>query len=503
MPSDSPSRQQAPEILAPAGSQESFAAALASGADAVYLGLSEGFQARARSTAFDLAGLPALVARAHAAGVKVYLTLNTLVFESELPRLEALLRQVIVADVDALIVQDPAVALIARELCPALPLHASTQMTISSVEGARFAATLGICRVVLPRELSVREIARFTQASPLEAEVFVHGALCMAWSGQCLTSEAFSQRSANRGQCSQACRMPYDLVVDGEKRDLGDTRYLLSPQDLAAAELLPELAAAGVRSLKIEGRYKNGAYVIAAVDALRQQRDALQSDAADSGRLVRASLRTRLTFSRGASLGFLGGDDHQTLVQGRTPKHRGIRLGRVLEVRPKQVRIALGAPVAQKPPPHKLLATISRPNARALGAEDALDHAGRESAADAARARATRSEPGLAELRELVRAGMGVMFDVGDPERDDAPGGPIFSVRWDASGELVLGFGQPGPALSRVSPGSDVYLTGDPEWQREAERRAGSVELPPRIAVQIDVSGAVGAPLVAQANAEF
>jgi putative protease len=154
--------------------------------------------------AFDLARLPALVTQAHLAGAKLYLTLNTLVFETELPELERILRGAIAAGVDALIIQDPAVALLARELCPELPLHASTQMTISSVEGARFAQSLGIRRAVLPRELSVKEIARFTQGSPLETEVFVHGALCMAWSGQCLTSEALSDRSANRGQCSQA-----------------------------------------------------------------------------------------------------------------------------------------------------------------------------------------------------------------------------------------------------------------------------------------------------------
>src|SRR5690606_21330184 len=129
--------------------------------------------------------------------------------------------------------------------------------------------------VVLPRELSAREVALFCRESPLEAEVFVHGALCMSWSGQCLTSEAFSGRSANRGQCSQACRMPYEAVVDGRKQELGDVRYLLSPQVLAAHEVLPELMAAGVHSLKIEGRYKGAAYVTTAVDSWRNWRDAL------------------------------------------------------------------------------------------------------------------------------------------------------------------------------------------------------------------------------------
>jgi putative protease len=479
-----------PEILAPVGSEEALDAALASGADVVYLGLAEGFQARARSTAFSLARLPQLVERVHLAGVKLYLTVNTLVFERELAAVEELLRAVIAAGVDALIIQDPAVALLAHALCPELPLHASTQMTISSAEGARFAASLGISRVVLPRELSAKEVARFTAHSPMPAEVFVHGALCMAWSGQCLTSEALSDRSANRGQCSQACRMPYGLVVDGEPRDLGDVRYLLSPRDLAAHEQLPQLMAAGVHALKIEGRYKNAAYVLSAVDSLRNWRDALArgQTAADSVQLDRDLFRTRLTYSRGASPGFLGGDDHQRLVEGTSPKHRGIRLGAVRAVRGRTVQLAVHS-----------------------------------------------------SLRERLRAGMGVMFEVGDPERDDTPGGPIFSVRWlepvtvhvgtsraergkpltvlrvrgavgkaaslDAPAEdtlmVELGFGDPGPDLRRVTSGIQVWLTGDPQIAREAEQRAKNSASVGRIGLSLEVSGQAGQPLSVRATARF
>jgi len=450
------SRPRAPEILAPAGSSEAFEAALASAADAVYLGLCEGFNARARSTAFDLAGLPGLVTRAHSAGIKLYLTLNTLIFESELDVVERLLRDVVVAGVDALIVQDPALALIARALCPELHVHASTQMTISSLEGARFAATLGVRRVVLPRELSTKEIARFTAQSPLESEVFVHGALCMSWSGQCLTSEALSDRSANRGLCSQACRMPYDLIVDGERRELGDLRYLLSPQDLAAHDALPDLIAAGVHGLKIEGRYKNAAYVSTAVDALRDWRDALLRGATprDAEQLRRAVDRTQLTFSRGASPGFLRGDDHQSLVIGKSPRHRGIRLGRVLGVRGRYVQLELDP-----------------------------ERAG----------------------RELPRPGMGVMFDVGDPEQNAAPGGSIFSVRELAAAgapQLELGFGEPGPDLARVQRGVELWLTGDPELQREAQRRANTTPSG-RIALQLRVRGVLQQPLEVEAQAHF
>jgi putative protease len=451
-------RARRPEILAPAGTEEAFAAALASGADAIYLGLSEGFNARGRSTAFNLANLPGLVRRAHASNTKVYLTLNTLVFEHELPELEKLLRGVITSGVDALIVQDPATAFIARRLSPELRLHASTQMTISSAEGALFAATLGMERVVLPRELSAQEIARFTRESPLEAEVFVHGALCMAWSGQCLTSEAFSERSANRGQCSQACRMPYDAIVDGEKRELGDLRYLLSPQDLAAHEALPELLEAGVHSLKIEGRYKGPAYVTTAVDSWRNWRDALLRGATDEDReqLRRDVERTQLAYSRGGSLGFLHGDNHQTLVVATTPKHRGLEIGKVREVRGRSVLVAVG------------------------------------------------SEN---DLQELLRPGMGVKFElVGrsakDHDPENAPGGPLFGLRFLENDLLELGFGQPGPDLLRVRPGDDVRLTGDPEIAREAERRV-SQPAHGRIPLALRVAGTVGEKLRVEGVATF
>ncbi len=445
-----------PEILAPAGTEESFAAALASGADAIYLGLSEGFNARGRSTAFNLEKLPELVRRAHAAGAKLYLTLNTLVFEHELPEVERLLRRVVASGVDALIVQDPATAFIARRLSPEIRLHASTQMTISSAEGALFAASLGMERVVLPRELSTKEIARFSRESPLESEVFVHGALCMAWSGHCLTSEAFSERSANRGQCSQACRMPYDAIVDGEKRELGDLRYLLSPQDLAAHEALPELLEAGVHGLKIEGRYKGPAYVGTAVDSWRNWRDALLRGVTDEDRaqLRRDVERTQLAYSRGGSLGFLHGDDHQTLVVATTPKHRGLAVGRVREVRARSVLV---------------------------------------------------TPDGTNELRNLLRPGMGVKFELlgrSDEEHDpeNAPGGPLFGVRFLREDALELSFGQPGPELSRVRAGGEVRLTGDPDISREAERRV-SQSVQGRLPLALCVSGKAGEKLRVEGRA--
>lgn len=424
----------------------------------MYLGLAEGFNARGRSTAFRLADLPQLAQRAHAAGAKLYLTLNTLVFESELEALEDLLRSVVQSGVDALIVQDPATAFLARRLSPTLRLHASTQMTISSPEGAAFAATLGIDRVVLPRELSVQEIARFTRESSMECEVFVHGALCVSWSGQCLTSEAFSERSANRGQCSQACRMPYEAVVDGVRKDLGDVRYLLSPQDLAGHAALPALLAAGVHSLKIEGRYKGPAYVMSAGDSFRNQRDALLrgATAEDQAQLLRDVAQTQLTFSRGGSLGFLEGDDHQTLVLGTTPKHRGLEIGHVVECGTRSVLVR-------------------------------------------------RTEGGVGT--EVLRPGVGVKFELlgrsaSEQDPENAPGGPVFALRVLKPELVELSFGRPGPDLTRVRSGDAVRLTGDPEIQRRVERRLREAPVG-RIPLHLRVSGSAGSPLQVDVRAEF
>src|SRR5436190_1652538 len=192
-----------PEILAPAGDLDCLRAAVENGADAVYFGLQGGFNARARATNFDLESLPAVMDDLHA-----------------------------------------------REVAPGLDVHASTQMTITSAEGAEFARRCGASRVILARELSLQEIAAIHAKTAVELEVFVHGALCVSYSGQCLTSEAWGGRSANRGQCAQSCRMPYELIVDGRQQDLGDVRYLLSPKDLAGVRAVPDLLRIGVHGLK-------------------------------------------------------------------------------------------------------------------------------------------------------------------------------------------------------------------------------------------------------------
>ena len=216
----------------------------------------------------------------HRRGVRGYVTFNTLIFTNELADAEACLRPIIAAGVDAAIVQDIGICRMIRALSPDFPIHCSTQMTITSAAGVKFARELGAQLVVLARENSLADIARIraAEAPPdagLPLEVFVHGALCVAYSGQCLTSEALGGRSANRGECAQACRLPYDLISDGEKVDLGDRRYLLSPQDLAGIDVLPELVRAGVASLKIEGRLKSPEYVASITRVYRQALDQL------------------------------------------------------------------------------------------------------------------------------------------------------------------------------------------------------------------------------------
>src|SRR5580658_3429760 len=263
-----------PELIAPAGNMECARAAVANGADAVYFGLPR-FNARMRADNFTEEQLPELVQFLHSHRVRAFCTVNTLIFTDELADAERELILLDAAGVDVVIIQDLGLAMLARELGLKLDVHASTQMTITSPEGAKFAGRLGVKRIVLAREASMQEMAKFglgAQAMP-SLEVFVDGALCVAYSGQCLTSEALGQRSANRGECAQACRLPYELIVDGLKRDLGDRRYLLSSQDLAAVEEIPELIRLGIVSFKIEGRLKTPEYVAAVTQVYRRAID--------------------------------------------------------------------------------------------------------------------------------------------------------------------------------------------------------------------------------------
>jgi len=457
-----------PELLAPAGNWACARAAVLNGADAVYFALGK-FNARIRAENFAAEDLPRLMEYLHKHGVRGYGCLNTIVFEDELGEAEACLRAMISAGVDAVLVQDVGIARLVRRISTDFPIHASTQMTITSAAGVEFAKELGCSLVVLARECSVDEIAAIRLATrgfvpPISLEVFVHGALCISYSGQCFASRALGGRSANRGDCAQVCRLPYALVCDGRELPLGDRKYLLSAQDLAALELLPDLVRTGVASLKIEGRLKSPEYVAAitriyrsALDELVLDGDGVCSDrrGCSSGRYKAVRYEMGMAFSRGLCAGWLKGVDQRTVVHGRFGKHRGVCVGKVVRVRGR--RVVVQAEIDIKP-------------------------------------------------------GDGLVFESGTHGEDEA-GGRVYNVRVlgetasgpRASGEtgsaecdlsscklLELGFGN-GPAeVSRVKPGAEVWKTSDPEleqrWRALAEGGKGQYKRP----IWFEVCGSAG-----------
>lgn len=264
-----------PEVLAPAGSMDALRAAVECGADAVYLGAGH-FNARRNARNFTEEELAEAIEYCHVRGVKVHLTLNTLVSDEELPLAIDLIESACSLGVDALIVQDLGVAALVRAAAPEMELHASTQMAVMTPEGFRALADLGFTRAVLPRELSYEEILSIREATAdtgLELEMFIHGALCMCVSGQCYLSATMGGRSGNRGLCAQPCRLRF--AAEGGRR----SDHALSLRDLSAVEAIPELYEAGVLSFKIEGRMKRPEYVAAAVTACRNAVDGIRDDA--------------------------------------------------------------------------------------------------------------------------------------------------------------------------------------------------------------------------------
>ncbi|KAB2951578.1 U32 family peptidase [Heliorestis acidaminivorans] len=318
-----------PELLAPAGSMEALRGAIENGADAVYLGGTR-FGARQYASNFDLDELAQAVQYAHQRNVAVYVTVNTLLHDRELEELTDYARQLYLAQVDALIIQDLGVLRRLRTLFPDWELHGSTQMTVSNVEGAAFLAQEGLNRIVLARELSLTEIQKITELPNIEVEVFVHGALCICYSGQCLMSSLIGGRSGNRGRCAQPCRLTYDLV-DEEGQNLIDGKkvghHLLSPRDIKTIEHLPALIAAGVKSLKIEGRMKKPEYVATVVHQYRQALDRALEGSFQV--LEEEERRLHQIFNRSFSPSYLQGNPGQDLMSYKRPNHRGFYIGRV------------------------------------------------------------------------------------------------------------------------------------------------------------------------------
>ena len=341
-PESDPSMPRKPEIMSPAGYWPQLRAAIEAGADAVYFGLKH-FSARAK-VGFDLAELPEVMRTLHGRGVRGYITFNTLVFEHEIDEAARTIAAIAQAGADAMIVQDHGILKLAREIVPEMELHASTQMSITDANGVRFALEAGVDRVTLARELSLDEVRSIIEETGCDIEIFVHGALCVAYSGQCFSSEAWGGRSANRGQCAQACRLPYQMMVDGRVQPLADARYLLSPGDLYALEHIPEIVKIGVAALKIEGRYKDAEYVALTTRAYRKAVDDAWAGRASA---VTPEQKAELEqiYSRGLGPFFMTGTNHQAVVNGRAPRHRGVRVGRVTRVETDGVLVNNAVPV--------------------------------------------------------------------------------------------------------------------------------------------------------------
>lgn len=440
------------------------------GADAIYFGL-EKFNARMRAHNFTEADLPKLMEFLHRRGVKGYVTFNTLVFANELEDAEKYLRSIISAGVDAAIVQDIGICRLIRKLSPDFPIHASTQMTITSANGVEFAKELGCNLVVLARECSIKEIEKMKTArsfslgvppeggsaneppeggtpNGLPLEVFVHGALCVAYSGQCLTSESLGGRSANRGECAQACRMPYDLISDGKQVPLGDKRYLLSPQDLSGLEILPELIQAGVSSLKIEGRLKTPEYVANITRVYRQALDQLGTGKAERGKNSRENIprsafpspryELEMGFSRGLFTGWFEGINNQRLVHARFGKKRGVYLGEVQKIQGEKIILKLEAP---------------------------------------------------------LKLGDGIVFDAGRPDEKEE-GGRVYEVqKLKNANEVALAFGWGNLDFSRIHVGDKIWKTSDPELDKRLRQTFAGEQPNFQRPIQIEVHGSADLPL--------
>jgi putative protease len=435
----------APELLSPAGDFEAMRAAVANGADAVYFGLPQ-FNARHRATNFSLEELPEVMAYLHAHNVRGYVTFNTLIFSDELPEAVQFISAIAAAGVDAVIVQDLGIARLINRLCPKLHVHGSTQMTLTEPRGIEFVRSLGVKRVILARELSATDIGKITAATDMPVEIFIHGALCVAYSGQCLTSEALGGRSANRGQCAQACRLPYDLIVDGQMRDLGDKAYLLSPQDLAAYDMIADLTKLGVCSFKIEGRLKSAHYVAATTQTYRAAIDAASSSTRFDLSKERQQQLAQ-SFSRGFTHGFLDGVNHQELVHARFPKSRGLRVGEVLRT---------------------------------------TDHGV------------------LVSLTGELKAGDGVVFDEGHPEQDEQ-GGRIFAIKPLAASRnklrsMEITFGRGNVNLNAIAPGAIVWKTDDPTVRRALEQSYGRETIARRVPLNFTVTARLAGALTISAS---
>ena len=468
-----------PELLLPVGTRDMLESAINNGADAVYYGVPH-WNARGRTEDFSFEDVEEMIRYARLRGVKTYLAMNILIFEREIQELPEFLERLIALKPDAFIIQDIGLARLIKAISPEQEIHASTQMTLASSEAVNLVKDIGFSRAVLARELSAKQIAQIKSLTDLELEVFIHGALCVSYSGQCLTSENFGGRSANRGQCAQSCRLPYRIFVDGKEWKDPKARYLFSTRDLCALPKLEELREIGVESLKVEGRLKSPEYVAAVSHAYRKALDKL----GNAAELTAQDLEPlEVLFSRGLNTGWLDGVNHQELVDGSFSNHHGEFIGTVVRVDRNGVIVEL----EDKPVPCTLL-----PGDGILFEEYRAEPEPRQTGSrlyKATFARNPHSES--AAMQESRRSTKSGMFSQ-DSRR---AGNAKENARGNAGKSQVrLEFGREFN-LRKVTYGMKAYRNDSPALEKELHKTFTDKSFAKHIPVCMTLEGKIGEPL--------
>lgn len=443
-----------PELLLPVGTRDMLEAAIQNGADAVYYGVPH-WNARGRTEDFSFDDVKEMIRYARIRGVRTFLAMNILVFERELHDLPEFLERLISLEPDAFIIQDIGLARLIRAIAPNQEIHASTQMTLASAEAVNLVSQLGFNRAVLARELSLKQIANIKNATNLELEVFIHGALCVSYSGQCLTSENFGGRSANRGQCAQSCRLPYRIFVDGKEFKDTNAQYLFSTHDLCAIPRINEMREIGIDSLKVEGRLKSPEYVAAVAKAYRKVLDHFDKEVVQNVFSDRQTDENGLTnadkeplevfFSRGLNTGWLDGVNHQGLVDGSFSNHHGEFLGEVEKIERGSIYIRIT----------KACNTL------------------------------------LMETPAPPMPGDGILFE--NPTFGISEGGRLYGIKKFGNGfwlDLGRDFN-----IRKIALGMKVYRNDSPTLEKELHRTFSDRELAKRIPVNMTLFGRTGEPL--------
>ncbi|MBO9666311.1 MAG: U32 family peptidase [Bdellovibrio sp.] len=435
-----------PELLLPVGTKEMAMAAIHNGADAIFMGM-PGFNARGRSYDFQIDEVKEIIDTCHLYGVKVNMAFNILMFQSELQKAIDVLEKVLPLKPDALIVQDIGLIRLIRQMAPNQRIHGSTQMSISNAEAINWLDDMGIQRFVLARENSLKEIQAIKMATDKEIEVFVHGALCVSYSGQCFTSEGIGGRSANRGQCAQSCRFNYEMYVDEEKRDLGSKSFLVSPQDLCGINEVPSLLESGVDCFKIEGRLKTPEYVATAARSFDEAINSAQRNLAPKNPiLLKKQMAT--AFSRGFFSGWFHGVDHQRLVEGTFSAHRGFEFGKITKVKDNSLEVEISEEHAQQ---------------------------------------------GL--KADFIQAGDGILWVYQDRNGQSAEkGGFVFAVKTLNPRRFELEFSRE-ISLNEVFVGARVFYNHDKDLKRDVALSVEDKQRKKRLPVSVHAEASLGKPL--------